>query len=144
MRALVEAREQLLADNPRQALQHLSEAVRLDPSEAAAFYYIAVARRALGHFDRAIQSFETTTRLARQQGDARMQARGLYGTAATLERTGELDDARRAWNAYAGFADAHLDLAYPDVARERVRMITVTQEARRIAREARSRAGGND
>jgi len=110
---------QAMAGNHEAAVTTLREAVQIEPSSPDAYYYMGEAQRIQGDMAAALQSFQTSLRMA--TGDDGMRARAMHGIASTLERIdGRSAEARTAWASLSTFADAHRDIANPEIPRARV------------------------
>lgn len=77
-RALVEGRAQLALENPKLALEKLSEANRLWPNNAYARYFAAQAAERVGDIDRAIEEYRYSIRVDAGATDARLRLARIY------------------------------------------------------------------
>jgi tetratricopeptide (TPR) repeat protein len=77
-RSFAEGRVHLEQGRPAQALEHLSEGLRLWPDNAGARYYAARAAERLGDFDRAIEEYRYSIRSDADATDARLRLALLH------------------------------------------------------------------
>lgn len=77
-RELVRGRVALERREPRKALGHFSEGIRLWPNNAIARYYAAVAAEQVGDFDRAIEEYRYAMRVAPRATDAYLRLARLH------------------------------------------------------------------
>lgn len=80
-RQLVQGRVALGRREPRKALDHFAEGIRLWPNNAFARYYAAVAAEQLGDFDRAIEEYRYAMRVDPQATDAYLRLARLHAAA---------------------------------------------------------------
>jgi tetratricopeptide (TPR) repeat protein len=80
-RQLVQGRVALSRREPRKALDHFAEGIRLWPDNAFARYYAAVAAEQLGDFDRAIEEYRYAMRIDPQATDAYLRLARLHAAA---------------------------------------------------------------
>ena len=82
----------LQAGNPQQAVEHLRQAVKLDPNYGLAHYYLGVAYRTLDRLADSIAAFEHAWKIT-QEGTLRNSAgrhlRELYGIENRSEESAE-------------------------------------------------------
>lgn len=77
-REMIRARVAQERGQPAEALQHFDEAFRLWPDNPWAHYYAALAAEAVGDFDRAIDAYRQSIRIAAAQTDARTRVARLH------------------------------------------------------------------
>ncbi len=111
------------------AREVLSEAFQIEPSNPFAFYIAGEIDRIQDNLPQALERFRSCVQFAGQTNDDRQRARCLQGMAETLERTeGELEAAREAWQTFVEFADAHRQVASPEIGRERINAIDAQRQ----------------
>ncbi len=77
-REMIRARVAQERDRPAEALEHFEEAFRLEPDNPWARYYAALAAEALGDFDRAVEAYRYSIRIAPGATDARNRLARLH------------------------------------------------------------------
>jgi tetratricopeptide (TPR) repeat protein len=134
------AMERLSTGNAAGALEELRALTGADAEGPEARFYVATALRLSGDLEAAVAGFQQAAAAARAAGEPRWEARALEGIATTFERMpGRLDAARAAWMEHVRFAEAHLDVADPQVGRARVQAIDIASEQETAYVEVRRR-----
>jgi hypothetical protein len=122
------------------SIASLREAVALEGGNPMAHYYLGEAQRMKGELAEAVEAFRAAARHGAQGTEPRWQARAMQGVAETLERIPErLPEARIAWQEYVRFADAHRDVSFPELGRQRIQVIDTWTELELVVVDVRRR-----
>lgn len=112
--AVREAMTTLHAGDVDAAISALRTLTTESPNEAAAHCHLGTAMLRQSQMGPAIESFQTCARVARQQGDALHEGRGLLNAARLLViDTSKRTEARQALSALTQFAQTHGDVLDP-------------------------------
>ncbi len=135
-----EAREHIAGDRAERAQAVLQEALAAAPEQAAVHCVQGALHRLRGETDQALSAFAECVRLARRDGDALSEARGLSGRLQLLLADGaRRTEAREAAVALLRFAESHRTLIDPSLPRERLISIELITERDAVAAEVRAR-----
>ncbi len=88
--ALVRGRVALLRGDPAQALEHLSEGVRLWPDNPMARYYLAVAAEQVGDFALAVEQYRYAMRIDVRSTDAYLRLARLHAAEGRLDEAASI------------------------------------------------------
>jgi tetratricopeptide (TPR) repeat protein len=105
-RELILGRVEFERRNPKQALVHFSEGLRLWPNSAGARYYAALAAERAGDFDRAIAEYRYSIRADPAATDARLRLARLHAAEGAI--TLALTTARQGTGRHPGDAEAEM------------------------------------
>jgi tetratricopeptide (TPR) repeat protein len=136
---LQKAVAQLVAREMVEAADPLREAKRLEPYQAAAYYYMGELLRMQGEREAALREYRHAVQVAAGT-QLLMHGRALMGIALTLESMPERTNAaRQAWEAYLQFTQTYPHVSFPATAFARARAVTLVEQLRHVDAEVRAR-----
>lgn len=145
IQAVRHAIEKLVAHDLDGAEVDAREALRLEPGQPEAHYYLAVALRAKGSGEEALAEYRAAAQMGSAAGKAMWQARGMQGAAEILEELpGRLGDAREAWSQLLAFAQGNPGVIAADLPRARITAIDRASEQERVYIEVRQRIAARE
>jgi len=137
MVTLVKGHDLYILNDHDKALKLYKEAAEQSPKSPRPHYFIGCAYRALKKYDDAVDAFKTAYLMAGE--DAWWKGMASMNIAVTLELTGDLKAAKKAWEDFQGFAEDKPALKkFMMTAKSRIKAIETYQkldEAYKIVRE---------
>ena len=102
------------------AIAAYQDAITQDPENPSGHYFLGAARVMKNELSEGTTSFESAVRLAGKSDE--IQAKALFQLADIKERQDKLDDAKKAWDTYIAFVEAHPKAkGYPQSGAERIK-----------------------